>query len=365
VLHEHEAVQTGEWKLVGDIIIANVIASAFLMVMIYFFDINEKEPPWTLVRIYAVSIILTFIYGNLFAVIFKPGQMMYGTWFTHFVLAGFCEEFWKFLVVLIFVWPLKSFNEETDGIVYYLIVAAGFTVLENVGYSFHFVLNPFILGMKTGEMGFYHRAVTQIVLLRWVSGHIFVNVISGVFLGLAKKRKKTVLLIPGFFISVILHGCWNLSAVSGYLLPYTIFLLAGDIWAFVWTVKQSIYYRSMKRLRLRMKDLIAEGVKMRLPDDLVVLMRSVYSGLGAIGRMQGEEIVQQVKSINELLPPGLKESPLEGDDGLIRRYVKIFGILGRDRQSALGEFWFGLYLKFVLTGFFLLTVIMRIRLAGP
>ena len=69
--------EKGELKLVGDIIIANAIASAFLMVLIYFFDINEKEPPWTLVRIYAISIILTFIYGKLFALIFKPGQTEY------------------------------------------------------------------------------------------------------------------------------------------------------------------------------------------------------------------------------------------------------------------------------------------------
>jgi RsiW-degrading membrane proteinase PrsW (M82 family) len=356
--------EKGELKLVGDIIIANAIASAFLMVLIYFFDINEKEPPWTLVRIYAISIILTFIYGKLFALIFKPGQTEYGTLFTHFFLAGFCEEFWKFLIVLVFVWPLKSFNEEADGIVYYLIVAAGFTVLENVGYSFHFVLNPFILGLKTGEMGLYRTAVTQIVLLRWISGHIFVNVISGVFLGLAKKRKKIGLLIPGFLISVILHGFWNQFAVIGYLLPYAILLLGADIWAFICTVKQSFYYKCMKRLKLRMKGLIAEAGSMHLPDEFMVLMRSVYSDLGAIGRMQGEVMIQQVKTINELLPPGLKESRLEGEDGLIMRFLKIFGILGRDRKATMGGFWFGLYLKFVLTGFFLLTVIMRIMLAG-
>ena len=349
--------------MVGDIIIANVIASAFLLVLIYFFDINEKEPPWTLVRIYAISIVMTFIYGKLFALVFKSGQTEYGTWFTNFFLAGFCEEFWKLLIVLVFVWPLKSFNEESDGIVYYLIVAAGFTVLENVGYSFHFVLNPFIAGLKTGEMGAYHTAVAQIVLLRWFSGHILVNVISGVFLGLAKKRKKAVLLIPGFLISVILHGFWNQFAIFGYLLPYAILLLGADTWAFLWTLKQSFYYKFMKRLKIRIKDLIAEARSMHMNDELIVLMQSVYSDLGAIGRMQGKVMVQQAKRINELLPADLRGSQLEGEDGLIMRFLKIFGILGRDRKVRPGEFWFGLYLKFVLTGFFLLTIIMRIMLA--
>ena len=51
--------------MLGDIIIANVIASGLLVLLIYFLDLNEKEPPWTLVRIYIVSILVTFLFGKL------------------------------------------------------------------------------------------------------------------------------------------------------------------------------------------------------------------------------------------------------------------------------------------------------------
>ena len=66
--------------MVGDIIIANVIASAFLIILIYFLDTNEKEPPWTLVRIYAITIILTYVYGKLIVLGMKPFQAPLSHW---------------------------------------------------------------------------------------------------------------------------------------------------------------------------------------------------------------------------------------------------------------------------------------------
>ena len=349
--------------MVGDIIIANAIASAFLILLIYFLDINEKEPPWTLVRIYALSIILTFFYGKLMALFVKPGQPVFTHWFTNFFLAGFCEEFWKFLIVLVFVWPLKSFNDESDGIVYYLIVAAGFTVLENVGYSFRVVLNPFLAGVKTGEMAPYHLALTHIVLLRWFSGHIFINVVSGVFLGMAKRQKKIWILLPGFLISVVLHGFWNMTAVWGIVWIYALLFLGTDIWLFIAMTRRSFYFKFMKRLKRRLKELVQEARTLALDRDLIILMESVRTHIGAIGRMQKEVMVEQAKKITETLPARIADTPLDGEEGLIRRFLKVYGILGRDRMATGGCFWMELYVRFVLTGFFLLTVIMRVMLA--
>ncbi|MBN1781550.1 PrsW family intramembrane metalloprotease [bacterium] len=350
--------------MVGDIIIANVIASGFLILLIYFLDLNEKEPPWTLVRIYALSIVLTYFYGKVFALGMKPFEGPFGTWFTNFFLAGFCEEFWKLLIVLVFVWPLKSFNEESDGIIYYLIVAAGFTVLENAGYSFRFVLHPYLRGLKTGDMQSYHLALRNIVLIRWFSGHIFVNVVSGVFLGLAKKRNKLWLLVPGFLISMILHGFWNQMAIWGYLEIYALVFLIVNIGIFIWTVRRSMYYKLMRRLKWTVGSLIKEAREQNLDDDVQVFLQSIYSHIGAIGRLQSETLVQQAMLITETLPPKISGVPLEGENGLIRRFLKVYGILGRDRRATGGCFWFELFLKFVLTGFFLLTIIMRIMLAG-
>ncbi|MBN2104016.1 PrsW family intramembrane metalloprotease [bacterium] len=349
--------------MLGDIIIANVIASAFLILLIYLLDTNEKEPPWTLVRIYAITIILTYLYGKLIGMGVKNLHVPVGHWFANFYLAGFCEEFMKLIVVLIFVWPLKSFNDEIDGIVYFLIVSAGFTVLENVGYSFRFVLNPYLMGVKTGEMAHYHQALTNIVLIRWFSGHIFVNVISGAFLGLAKKRKNMWFVLAGFIISVLLHGFWNQMAVWGFLWIYALGFLGVDIWIFIVMTKRSFYFQFMKRLKSRLKELIQEARQLAVDTDLVVLMESVRAHIGAIGRMQGEVMVEQAKAITQILPSNIKNTPIGGENGLVRRFLKVYGILGQDRKATSGCFWLELYLKFMLTGFFLLTIIMRLMLA--
>ena len=51
--------------MIGDIIVTNILASACLVLLVYFFDVNEKEPPWTLVKVYICAILLTFIFGKL------------------------------------------------------------------------------------------------------------------------------------------------------------------------------------------------------------------------------------------------------------------------------------------------------------
>jgi len=348
--------------MVGDIIIANALASAFLILLIYFLDVNEKEPPWTLVRVYAIAIILTYLYGKMIVPVVHYFNAPTGHWVTHFYLAGFCEEFLKLIIVLIFVWPLKSFNDESDGIVYYLIVAAGFAVLENVGYSFRFVLNPYLTAVKTGEMTPYRQALTNIVLLRWFSGHFFVNVVSGVFLGLAKKKKNMWFLLAGFFISVLLHGFWNQTAMWGLLWIYALIFLGVDVGLFIMMARRSYYFQFMKRLKARLKELILEAKVSSVNKDLLVLMESVRSHIGAIGRMQRDVMVEQAKVITETLPPNIKNVPMEGENGLILRFLKVYGILGRDRRATGGCFWLELYFKFVLTGFFLLTIIMRLML---
>jgi RsiW-degrading membrane proteinase PrsW (M82 family) len=350
--------------MIGDVIIANVLASAFLIILIYFLDINEKEPPWTLVGIYALSILLTYVYGKLFVLCIKPFQSSFNPWFTNFFLAGFLEEFWKLLIVLVFVWPLKSFNDEADGIIYYLIIAAGFTVLENVAYSFRFVLHPYLKSLESGEMARYHVALRNIVLIRWFSGHIFINVVSGMFLGFAKKNRRIWLILVGFLASVILHGFWNQMALWGLFPIYVAFLLGADSVIFFWTVRHSFYFKFIRRLKSKVRELIQEAGELDINRDIQFLIKTIYTHIGALGRMQGEVMIRQAKVITETLPSKLADVPVEGERGLIQRFLKIYGILGQDRRATGGSFWFGLYLKFVLTGFFMVSLLMNFMIGA-
>jgi len=346
--------------MIGDIIIANILASACLVLLVYFFDINEKEPPWTLVRVYIFSILMTFLFGKLKGFLFAKFDWQFSVLVSNYIVAGFFEELLKFFVVMVFVWPLKSFNEETDGIIYYLIVAAGFAVLENVGYSFQFVISPYIYGLKSGDMGFYRDALQKIVLFRVVSGHIFINVVSGIFLGLAKRSHRWWLLAPGFVVSVLLHGTWNQMATFGYLGYYALAFLMLDGFLFIYSVRMSFYFKFMKRLKFRIKELIKQAKDLRLDKDVITLMEGIRGNVGTLRRMEGDVLKTQAMEITRVLPARVDAVSFAGKDGLIERLLKVNGILSRDKEKTGKGFWIGLFFKFSVLGFFLLLILMEL-----
>ncbi len=346
--------------MIGDIIIANVIASSCLVLLIYFFDLNEKEPPWTLIRIYILTILITFLFGKLKGFLFTHYEWQFPVLIENYIMAGFFEELLKFIIVLIFVWHLKSFNEETDGIIYYLIVAAGFAVLENVGYSFKFVITPYLYGLKSGDMNFYQQALQRIVLFRAVSGHILINIISGFFLGIAKRRQKKWLLVPGFLLSVLLHGTWNQAAFSGFFTVYALSLIVVDVVIFFVVIRMSFYFKFMKRLRLRINSLIKEGEIKNFDRDIITLIRGIKQNLRTLRQMEGDILVANSKEIVTLLPSHIDSVPMHGKDGLTERMLKINGLLGREKQKFGIWFYSKLFLKFSIAGFLILTLLMNI-----
>ena len=62
--------------MIGDIIIISAIASAFMVFLIYLFDVNEKEPLWVLLKIYVVSILVTFIFGKTKGILYWASSIV-------------------------------------------------------------------------------------------------------------------------------------------------------------------------------------------------------------------------------------------------------------------------------------------------
>ncbi len=346
--------------MISDIIIANVVASGCLVLLVYLFDLNEKEPRWTLVRIFILSILATFLFGKLKAFLFHRYAWEFTPLIDNYLVAGFFEELLKFLIVMIFVWRLKSFNEETDGIIYYLIVAAGFTVLENVGYSFQFVINPYVYGMTTGEMGLYHSALQKIVLLRAVSGHVLVNVVSGYFLGLARRHHRWWLLVPGFVASVLLHGAWNQTAMMGFIGFYALALVLLDGVLFYSTIRMSFYFKFIRRLKYRIQDLIRQAKEAALSPDVIILMESIRRSVGVLRQMEGSVLTEKAKDITQTLPARVNTVSLRGEGGLLERLLHVNGILHGGSQDTSWRFWIGLFFMFSVSGFFVLMLLMNL-----
>lgn len=192
-----------------------------ILLYIYFRDKYEKEPLKLVLKVLlfgALSVIpilivektLTYIGGSLFTgVIFKA-------FYDAFVVAGFTEELFKFLVIYIIIWKNSEFNDMFDGIVYATFASLGFALVENLLYVFS---NGFGVGII--------RAFTA------VPAHAIFGITMGFFFGLAKfgtqKQKQNILL--AILLPMLLHGFYDFILMSQnqllllLFIPYLILIL--------------------------------------------------------------------------------------------------------------------------------------------
>ncbi len=204
------------------LIILSLAPVLIIATYIYFRDKYEKEPLGVL--------ILALILGCLIPVPVIVVETFLGNirpdwptgWANHlnafynaFLVAGFTEEFFKFLVLFIVIWGNKNFNEKFDGIVYAVFISLGFAAVENIMYIFNY-----------GETTGYVRAIVS------VPGHALFGVTMGFYFGLAKFYiiNRKALLIKAFFFPVILHGIFDFILmlgdykVMGIFIPFIIYL---------------------------------------------------------------------------------------------------------------------------------------------
>ena len=140
--------------------------------------------------------------------------------YSAFIEAGFCEELCKFIILFLFFWWNKNFNEYMDGIVYAAFVGLGFACVENILYVFQG-------GVGTGIV----RALLS------VPAHFLFAVIMGYFLSLAKfdKKRRVSYLLLSLFTPMLAHGLfdWMLMVSNGIPIIIALIILGlfivGDI----------------------------------------------------------------------------------------------------------------------------------------
>ena len=109
-----------------------------------------------------------------------------------------------------------------------------------------------------------------------------------------------------------------------------------------------------------MKTLIQEAKKINLKQDVILLMEGILGKLECIRRLEGDELKKQAMVITEALPKHVDTIFLEGKDGLIGKLLQVNGILSLDRKKTGTMFWFLLFLKFLIPGFFVLTALIHL-----
>jgi RsiW-degrading membrane proteinase PrsW (M82 family) len=181
------------------LLIASVTPVLIFMYLIYIKD-TVREPLSTLFRAFfagVLSVVLAVILGVFISPFgeFLKDSAMGDSFFNAFITAGLIEEFSKFLLLYLFIWKHKNFDQNYDGIIYAVFVSLGFALVENILYVFQG-------GISTAIM----RAVLA------VPGHGFFAVIMGYYFSLAKFHKdkqRSMLLLQAILVPAIVHGAYD------------------------------------------------------------------------------------------------------------------------------------------------------------
>ena len=194
---------------------------AFIFTYVYLRDKYDREP----LRI----LIITFILGVGTAYpALKISQFLHdltgvsigsssflGVFIYAFFVVAFTEEMVKFLVLRIFNYPRKEFNEPYDGIMYGVAVSLGFAAIENVIY----VHTAGADGLQTGIA----RMFTA------VPAHAVFGVMMGYFVGRAKflpLKYRWLERLKGLLVAILFHGLYDLFL----FLPESQVLPSGEAW---------------------------------------------------------------------------------------------------------------------------------------
>lgn len=177
-------------------------ASAILpsILLVWYFRHNDENPEpaavlWKTFFLGVLTVIPVLIVAGPPAAYLKAyaDPFMRGVLKAIFT-AALPEEFFKFLVVVLFASRHKEFDEPMDGIVYGAVASLGFATLEN------------ILCVAQGGLGLaVLRALTA------VPGHAAMGAIMGYYVARAKfgREPKASALAKGYFIPVVLHALYD------------------------------------------------------------------------------------------------------------------------------------------------------------
>ena len=174
-----------------------------LAILSYYYrqDKRKPEPKGLVTRIFLLGIIVTLpvivaelLIGHLEGFL---GQIPLAVhFFRAFVVAAFCEEWFKLLIIKRFAYRDMHFDEIMDGIVYATVASLGFACLENILY----VLDGGI----------------QVAVLRAFSAvpmHALASGMMGYYVGQAKfapdQRQERVFFRKGLWAAICIHGIYD------------------------------------------------------------------------------------------------------------------------------------------------------------
>ncbi|MGC5627901.1 PrsW family intramembrane metalloprotease [Georgenia sp. Z1344] len=197
----------------GQILVAVALAIVpfvAILLLVRWIDAWEPEPRGLLIVAVAwgagVATAVAATGNSLFQVVVAEDQgLERAAALTAVVSAPLTEESMKGLgLVVVVLLGRGQFHGLVDGVVYSLAVGSGFAAVENI--------QSFLT---------YWDSITAVFVQRGLMtpfAHPMFTVCMGLALGIASQSDRPgrwLLVIPGWIASVVLHGLWNYTSVSG------------------------------------------------------------------------------------------------------------------------------------------------------
>ena len=190
------------------VLLITLLPSVLMLSMILYSDRKSREPiPMILICILSGAFTICFslvidkliLTLNLIDASMFPSQNSYSV-YRIMVLAG-VEEYAKLLILHLFLYKNKSYDDIYDGFVYSSIIALSFSLIETIMYVFR---EPTFSDMTSLAI---LRNFTSIPL------HIVCGVVMGYFVSLQKfsrtKGRKWLNLLFSLFIPTLIHTTYN------------------------------------------------------------------------------------------------------------------------------------------------------------
>lgn len=190
-----------------DILILIAMLPCFIIgFIVYRKDVIEKEPVLLLLKLFLFGALSTGV--AIFCEIYLQKLLPISTqnnyfsyFFKSFMIIGLCEEGIKWIFTYVITWREKNFNYTYDAIVYAVFVSLGFASVENIMVIL-FNGNNLVVALLRG--------------LITVPAHAFFAILSGYYLGIAKKSllrgwkknyKKCLFL--SVLLPILMHGLFD------------------------------------------------------------------------------------------------------------------------------------------------------------
>ncbi len=216
------------------------ILPSILIILFFVYSDKFKEPRGEIIKVFFYGILITipaYFLNTYISDFFYTNTRVSENLISSFLTAAPVEEGLKLSVLYYFVYKMKDFNEPVDGIVYGVTVSLGFATLEN----FYYV---YLLA------DYFETTSMSLAILRSFSA-VPAHAVFGVFMGYFFMKyafiKKGDNLFFAFIVPFVLHGCYNLFAVSNFLIALVLIIVS-------WVIALKMFTRLKKTQKKKRRE---------------------------------------------------------------------------------------------------------------